>query len=782
MSTTVDGKKFSSGGKSKDSLPWTAGSGTIRAGRQIERGVNWELICGLEETSASLSGTKDARRREANTMKRIMVKRYTLIAATALLVVFWSAYQPAVAVRAASTSIQQAEAKACGPPTICIDGGGIGRIFEGIGGLSAGAASRFLIDYPEPYKSQILDYLFKPYYGASLHDLKVEIGGDTNSTWGSEPSHMHRRGDENYQRGYEWWLMREARKRNPKIVIGILPWGAPGWVGNHHFYSQDMIDYELKFINAAHDIHGVDVNHVGIWNESRYDKAWIKLLKSAVLDNNVRHGLSNRVVAAEAVNDWQLANEMNADPALLAAVDVVGVHYPAYSSSPSAQNPAFGSSPSAQNLKRGNTYVPLWDSEDSYSICPEGVCLGKVFPDTVLARMLNRNYIVGKMTKTIHCTIAAAFPAFLAFKEGLVLATSPWSGHYEVSPALWAVAHTTQFAQPGWQYIDSASGLLQGGGGKVVGSYVTLKSPNNSDYSIIIETADATTDQQLDFRVTNGLSSGAVHVWHSNIKARTYFVQEPDLPGGGSYRLTLQPGSIYSLTTTKGPQKGNPGASPADSPFPFPLLNSFESEALDQPPKYFVDQEGSFEVASCTGRPGKCMVQMVDQPPIAWGGGLNVRFPLTFLGDQVGSKNWTDCQVSVDVLMEEFGSVSLWGRADHVVPCTEDEIGCVPTQNVPDGYSLNVDSEGRWSLSKSFDKGATVTRIQSGVLTGWSPQTWHKLKLAFSGSSIGVLIDGKPVIASYVDSGRTHAQGMVVLGTEWNKVQFDNFCLSTVCP
>src|SRR5450759_4760468 len=85
--------------------------------------------------------------------------------------------------------------------TIRIDGSGPGRIFEGIGGLSAGAASRFLIDYPEPYKSQILDYLFKPNYGASLHHLKVEVGGDTNSTDGSEPSHMHSRTDENYDRG-----------------------------------------------------------------------------------------------------------------------------------------------------------------------------------------------------------------------------------------------------------------------------------------------------------------------------------------------------------------------------------------------------------------------------------------------------------------------------------------------------------------------------------------------------------------------------------------------------
>ena len=29
---------------------------------------------------------------------------------------------------------------------------------------------------------------------------------------GTEASHMHNKWDENYQRGYEWWLMKEAKK------------------------------------------------------------------------------------------------------------------------------------------------------------------------------------------------------------------------------------------------------------------------------------------------------------------------------------------------------------------------------------------------------------------------------------------------------------------------------------------------------------------------------------------------------------------------------------------
>src|SRR6201988_4708283 len=88
--------------------------------------------------------------------------------------------------------------------TVVLDGASRGRIFDGLGAASAGASSRLLIDYPEPQRSQILDYLFKPNYGASLQHLKVEIGADVNSTDGTEPTHMRTPTDQNYTRGYEW--------------------------------------------------------------------------------------------------------------------------------------------------------------------------------------------------------------------------------------------------------------------------------------------------------------------------------------------------------------------------------------------------------------------------------------------------------------------------------------------------------------------------------------------------------------------------------------------------
>src|SRR4029079_14417807 len=156
--------------------------------------------------------------------------------------------------------------------TVIIDGSSEGRIFDGIGARSAGASTRLLIDYQEPYRSQILDYLFKPGYGAALQHLKVEIGGDTNSTDGAESSHEHAAGDLNCDRGYEWWLMAQAKARNPGIKLYGLAWGAPGWVGKT-FWTDDTTKYLLSWLGCA-KAHNLTIDYLGGWNEKGFDKSW----------------------------------------------------------------------------------------------------------------------------------------------------------------------------------------------------------------------------------------------------------------------------------------------------------------------------------------------------------------------------------------------------------------------------------------------------------------------------------------------------------------------------
>uniref|UniRef100_A0A8C0KWL2 Galactocerebrosidase n=1 Tax=Canis lupus dingo TaxID=286419 RepID=A0A8C0KWL2_CANLU len=172
------------------------------------------------------------------------------------------------------------------------DSDGLGREFDGVGAVSGGGAtSRLLVNYPEPYRSQILDYLFKPNFGASLHILKVEIGGDGQTTDGTEPSHMHYALDENFFRGYEWWLMKEAKKRNPNIILMGLPWSFPGWIGkgfNWPYVNLQLTAYYIMtWIVGAKHYHDLDIDYIGIWNERSFDINYIKVcttLKSFYLE------------------------------------------------------------------------------------------------------------------------------------------------------------------------------------------------------------------------------------------------------------------------------------------------------------------------------------------------------------------------------------------------------------------------------------------------------------------------------------------------------------------
>ena len=68
-----------------------------------------------------------------------------------------------------------------------------------------------LIYHPEPQRSQVLHLSLQAELRRLAAHLKVEIGGDVNSTEGSEPSSARTREEfehprqEYFDRGYEWW-------------------------------------------------------------------------------------------------------------------------------------------------------------------------------------------------------------------------------------------------------------------------------------------------------------------------------------------------------------------------------------------------------------------------------------------------------------------------------------------------------------------------------------------------------------------------------------------------
>ncbi|ADJ48163.1 hypothetical protein AMES_6338 [Amycolatopsis mediterranei S699] len=625
--------------------------------------------------------------------------------------------------------------------SITINGSSGGRTFDGVGAISGGGGnSRLLIDYPEPERGQILDYLFKPGYGASVQILKIEIGGDTNSTSGAEPSVEHTRGTVNCDVGYEFWLAEQAKARNPNIKLYGLAWGAPGWIGGGNFWSTDTLGYLTTWLGCAKQ-HNLAIDYLGGWNERGYNVGWYENLRSTL-----NSGGYSAVKIVGADSDWSIANDVNSNAALASAIGIIGAHYPC--GYRSAQSNC--SVPSAAT----SSGKPLWASENGSDDYNGGA--------QAMARGLNRGYIDGKMTAYLNWPIVAAITPNLPWPTmGVALAAQPWSGHYSIGKNAWVMAQTSQFTAPGWKYLDSSSGYL--GGNRNNGSYVSLKSPDNTDYSTVIETMDASGPQTLAFTATGGLSTGAVHVWATNVNsgnAADYFVHTTDLtPSGASFSLTVQPGYVYTLTTTTGQGKGT-AAGPAPGALSLPYSDSFDSNAIGTEAKYLMDWQGSFEVAACGGgRAGRCVRQMSAQAPITWD-------PLTDPHTLLGELGWSNYTISSDVLLEKSGYAEVIGRAG-----SQSYTGAAGLN----AYHLRVSDTGNWSILNSNTNG-TVSTLAHGTVAALGTNRWHTLALTFSGSTITAEVDGATV-GSANDS--TWGAGQVGYATSQGETaQFDNLSIT----
>jgi O-glycosyl hydrolase len=628
---------------------------------------------------------------------------------------------------------------------VVLDGHASGRVFDGLGAASAGASSRLLYDYPEPQRSQILDYLFKPGYGAALQRLKVEVGADVNSTDGSEPSFMRTPTDHNSTRGYEWWLMAEAHKRNPKIILEILPWGAPRWVdpapgAKPTLYTPQMAEYMADFIKTAKRDYGLDIRYAGLWNEKVYDLDYLKELHRQLAEDN----LSTKIVccdeySGEGAGQWAIADAIVKDPEIAQDVAAIGVHYPE----------VHGRITTTDAARR--TGKPLWASEDQ----PNGGSGPFVSRDwavggRILAHLYNRNYLEGSLTATeIWSPITSYYDILAAPNSGLMYANTPWSGHYDVQGAIWATAHTTQFAQPGWQYLDSASGFLPGGG-----TYVSLRSPDRKNWSVVLETIAAHAPQTVSFRVAGGLAATTVQIWETNA-SRTFEHVADVNPTNGAFAFTFDADSLYSLTTTTGQGKGS-AQPPPPAPFPLPYEDNFGSTPLGRAPKYLSDQDGAFEVHPCAGRAGRCLEQVITTPPIPWG---PLPDPFTLAGDA----SWTDYSVSADVHLLSASAATVMGRIDSADVFKDGHA------RWPSGYVLRLEPGGAWQLL-SASYGKPLATLASGTVMLDRAQ-WHRLTLRFEGKRVTAMLDSTQL--AVVDDG-SHTHGMFALGSEWGRIQFDN--------
>jgi galactosylceramidase len=674
-------------------------------------------------------------------------------------------------VTGAALGVGQAAAQAVGSQAISLAADGPGKLFEGMGVVNGGGATSVLLkDYPEPQRSQILDLVYKPKFGASVSALMVEIPGDGNSTQGSMPSHMRMRDDLDYTRGYTWWILTEAKKRNPKLSLDAAAWSAPGWLGGGNFWSQDTADYYVKWLEGLRRVYGLELDAIGCRNEKGYDYPFAIALRKT-LDAK---GFDK--VRLHAFDHWpndkfNFVRDMLGNEALREAVDILGAHV-FHANSPAT--------PEVQALAE-HMGKPIWNTEEHV--------YKKGFDCAIsIVRSFNDNYIRSGATRTVNWyDIGGVYP-MQPYPEDptTILAHWPWSGHYEVREALWGYAHWGQFTEVGWRFLDEGCVELLGGG-----SVATLASPQGA-YSVIIETRDARRPQTLRVNVGAGLSTGALCVWRSNAAAQ--FVRQADImPSGGVVTLTLEPDTIYSLSTTRDQQKGGFGEPTPARAFPFPYYETFESYASPKAhghlPRYTADIAGVFELTARPDGDGRCIRQTIPVPTNSWAPDW---LPYTILGD----RDWDDYEVSADVWLNAGDTAAVMGRVNHVgtgwgfIPkgyffelADGGKCRLVAIRGKKNANAITGDAEQQALIrAGKFDGEGGELVLGEASVAAVKAARWLKAAVRFEGAKITALVDGKVVLAAHSPLYERGMAGLLAGGdkTRLSMPYFDNLLIKPV--
>jgi hypothetical protein len=497
--------------------------------------------------------------------------------------------------------------------SISINGTGGDKPFQGIGAiLGGGGNARYLMDYPEPERSQILDYLFRPGYGASLQILKLEIGGGTNSSDGAEASVEPAPGSVNCQAGYEFAIAQQAVQRNPDIALYGLQWTAPSWVSSDDTSlftgtysaqgdtSTGDIKYLLDWLNCARNTWGLLVSYLGGWNENSTGSTyqWYQSLRAALDGNGYGQFESDgttpnpwyvQLIAGDLFDSWEYYTPADSKDYPYPAISVLGAHdicgHPTEQLTGSGSKATLpGCSPPQYDSQNYFPTQPLWASElGKMDAGAESGCADPCAP--AMARALTRGYLEARLTGYLEWPALDAMPETGSSTEnetplpyenrGLITADEPWSGYYSVRAMTWVIAHFTDFVSPPnsagqWLYEDDGTGYLAGH--TVDGAYVTFIHKNTSNvgdgWTTVIDTTTASASQTVSFSVTGtsgsnptGLCALPVHVWSSDFNtssgddtASNWLQPGNDIDPWQSNcaisSYTLQPGYVYTFTTS----------------------------------------------------------------------------------------------------------------------------------------------------------------------------------------------------------------------------------------
>jgi hypothetical protein len=580
--------------------------------------------------------------------------------------------------------------------------------------------------------------------------LKLEIGGGGFSSDGSEPSVEAVRGRLDCGAGYEFWLARQALARNPAIKLYGLQWSAPAWVRDRSggLWSRADVGYVLDWLRCARQ-NGLTISYIGGWNEhfqgTPVQRAWFVNLRAALDAGGFTR---TQIVAADEIPRmdrfgrmgyspllvWQtVAADMVTDPSFGRAVSVLGMH-------DTCGLPTTGyrcmMAPGARTLA-ARTGKLLWEAE--LGATPSTGTNPMLPGPGGLARALNGVYEQAGITGVLMWPLIDAMPPGLPHENrGLVWADRPWDGYYYVTPLTWVIAQTTQFTAPGWRYLAGADGRLPAGG-----SYVTFLAPGRAAWSIVAQTSTATAPQHVIIHITGGLPARVVHVWSTNLRGPGQFIRRGDItPRRGAFTALLQPGYVYTLTTTTGQSRGggHPPPVPAAGPMPERYTAAPDGAGLAN---VLAPVEGSF------GYEHGVLTQTTAGEPVEWQYPGPSPAPYAI----IGWNSWRDYTVSARVILPASGAASPPPGAALIARFQGFRRATVSQFR---GYELRVRGNGAWQIVAN---GPAAVTLASGRVAAARIYT---LSLTTRGITISARINGVHVATV---SSRAYQYGPAGLGS-----------------
>lgn len=664
-----------------------------------------------------------------------------------------------------------------------------------------GGGTRLLADYPRKQREEIYDLLFKPQWGASLHVLKVEVGCDGDTTQGAEQTHMRTQDDASptaFSRGYENELMLEARLRNPSIHLSGLEWGVPAWVvassGGSSIFTQENQDYLVAWIKGLQRQYNgtITIDSLGVaYNERGYNKTWIIQMKERL----VAEGLGNvSTIAADLCcgSQYSIANDMRNDPKLRGAVDIIGTHCPG------PLNGQYSPDPAMLDLGK-----PFWNTEQHFGV-PDGNPAGcydwEAFVGT--AQVLNRNYVDAKHVSVLMWTPIYSWYDWLAYPgKGLFSANQPWSGYYNASgnTPLWALAHTTQFTQPGWRFlgasfncsaVGSPCGSLGGNAGDgYAGSYVAYGSPDNVHLTLVIETFGATGATAFSIELRGAWATKTWFTWTS--KHGATFIRDSDPLSGSHLSIVVPANELWTLTTVPGGRKGTDGVTvPEPKPFPLypkPFFEDFDALSEDSLAPYFSDMNGAFSTGVTglgEGR-GKVLIQHTTHPPHATHGGRKLQYFAVAIGDSTMSSY----RITVDMQADQKASRATLFLGSHSGSNNIKPEAMFDTLTAGVVFIMNLD---RTAKNASWELRSGGSLLNHGAGEVWTPGTWYTVRLSVQvqpntgmpGYSVivSVEVNGEAIGGESRFEGADSFTGPAYMGSGHHQAFYDNVKIEVIQP